>query len=467
MNSDMLLYATAELAVLLLCICAFLVYHVGNLKKLIKRLEAKVLELRGTVTATKQNARSKIQEVKNSFQEKTYLEFIDEQIELTREHHASQSPDRDIVLDLDTDIPEERQITALRHAFLVMEKEAQYASEDDKARVWPVIQAKLQQLIHFYRTAFQGGGGDAGASEADEMLLQELQNYKQRVENLDKFKKLFFDMEKQWSAARKEAEKYRAELLEMTQGLDNASAIQGVLDQYSNTYNELQNYIDSGTDLADGGSGEIVRRRETVSRDVADERKPPKSAVIITHQDEIVRLRKMMVDQHNIIAGLKQKLRESDVIEDKLATVDQLSRELDKQERMMRESETCIKLLEDELDQIRDHMQALQDENHELRSGTAQQSEQQVQEMIASHVAESRDMMSSIAQLEKDNKQLREQLAGGGSGAAGGGGDFDDAAEAERLRTKLTEVQQELLNLQTQHIELEERYIELKTTSMR
>ena len=74
MNSDMLLYATAELAVLLLCICAFLVFHVGNLKKMIKRLEAKVLELRGTITATKHNARAKIQEVKNNFQEKDHPE---------------------------------------------------------------------------------------------------------------------------------------------------------------------------------------------------------------------------------------------------------------------------------------------------------------------------------------------------------------------------------------------------------
>src|SRR5262245_36229217 len=126
MNSDMLLYATAEIAVLLLCICAYLVFHISNLKKLIKRLEAKVLELRGTINATKQNAKAKIQEIKNNFQEKTYLEYIDAQIDATREHHASQSPDRDIVLDLDTDIPEERQIAALRHAFLVMEKEAQY-----------------------------------------------------------------------------------------------------------------------------------------------------------------------------------------------------------------------------------------------------------------------------------------------------------------------------------------------------
>jgi hypothetical protein len=461
MNSDMLLYAIAELAVLLLCICAALIFHVRNLKKLIKRLEAKVLELRETIGATKQNAKAKIQEIKNNFQEKTYLEFIDAQIELTREHHASQSPDRDIVLDLDTDIPEERQITALRHAFLVMEKEAQYASEDDAAMVWPVIRAKLQQIIHFYRTAFQGAGGDDGPSEPDEMLLQELQNYKQRVENLDKFKKLFFDMEKQWNAARKEAEQYRARLVEMTQGLDNAGAIENVLNQYTNAYNDLQNFIDSGADLADGGTGE-VRKREPVSVDIVDERKAPETKVIITHQDEIVRLRKMMVEQHNIIAGLKQKLRESDTTEDKLAAVDQLSRELDKQERMMRESETCIKLLEDELDQMRTQMHALEEENKELRGSSSQQSEQEVQEMIASHVAESRDMMSSIAQLEKENKQLREQVAAGG----GGGGDFDDA-EAERLRTKLAEVQQELLNLQTQHIELEERYIELKTTNMR
>jgi hypothetical protein len=465
MNSDMLLYATAELAVLLLCICAALIFHVRNLKKLIKRLEAKVLELRETIAATKQNAKSKIQEIKNNFQEKTYLEYIDEHIELTREHHASQSPDRDIVLDLDTDIPEERQIAALRHAFLVMEKEAQYASEDDAAMVWPVIRAKLQQIIHFYRTAFQGAGGNGnGPSEPDEMLLQELQNYKQRVENLDRFKKLFFDMEKQWNAARKEAEQYRAQLLEMTQGLENAGAIEDVLNQYSNAYNDLQNFIDSGADLADGGTGEVVRKRETASVEITDERKPPETKVIITHQDEIVRLRKMMVEQHNIIAGLKQKLRESDTTEDKLAAVDQLSRELDKQERMMRESETCIKLLEDELEQMRTQLHTLEQENNELRGNASQQSEKEVQEMIASHVAESRDMMSSLAQLEKENRRLREELAAGGGG--GGSGDFDDA-EAERLRTKLAEVQQELLNLQTQHIELEERYIELKTTNMR
>jgi len=467
MNSDMLLYATAELAVMLLCICAFLVFHVRSLKKLIKRLEAKVLELRETIGATKQNAKAKIQEIKNNFQEKSYLEYIDEQIELTRDHHASQSPDRDIVLDLDTDIPEERQITALRHAFLVMEKEAQYASEDAAEKAWPVIRAKLQQIIHFYRTAFQGSGSGAAAvaSEADEMLLQELQNYKQRVENLDKFKKLFFDMEKQWNAARKEAEQYRAQLLEMTQGLENAGAIEDVLNQYTDTYNNFQNYIDSGSDLADGGTGEVVRQREVKKEEIVDQRKAPETKVIITHQDEIVRLRKMMVEQHNIIAGLKEKLR-TDSTEDKLAAVEQLSRELDKQERMMRESETCIKLLEDELDQVRAHMQVLQDENNQLRGDEGpQQSEQEVQEMLASHVAESRDMMTSIAQLEKDNKQLRDQLAKGGGSA--GGGDSDDAAEAERLRTKLADVQQELLNLQTQHIELEERYIELKTSSIR
>lgn len=464
MNSDMLLYATAELAVMLLCICVFLFFHITHLKKLIRRLEAKVLELRQTIVNTKQNAKSKIQEIKNSIEEKSYLDYIEQQIESTRDHHASQSPDRDIVLDLDTDIPEERQIAALRHAFLVMEKEAQYASEDDAQAVWPVIRTKLQQIIHFYRTAFQGGGESAVAAEPDEMLLHELQNYKQRVENLDKFKKLFFEMEKQWNAARKEAEKYRAQLLDMTQGMENFGAIEAVLDQYTNAYSDLQDHIEVGADLAEGGTGERRQKRESGAT-VVDERKPLETKVIITHHEEISRLRKMMVDQHNIIAGLKQKLRGSDVIEDKLAAVEQLSRELDKQERMMRESETCIKLLEDEVAETHRQMQQLQDENNELRAGGSQNSEQQVQEMLAGHVAESRDMMTTISQLDKENKALKERLASGGGG--GGGSDLDDAAEAERLRTKLSDVQQELLNLQTQHIELEERYIELKTSSMR
>lgn len=462
MNSNMALYVTAELAVLLLFICAFLLFHIRSLKKLISRLEAKVLELRNTVVATKNNAKSKIQEVKSSFREKTYLDYIEQQIDATKDHHASQSPDRDIVLDLDTDIPEERQIAALRHAFLVMEKEAQYAAEDDSAAVWPIIHAKLQQIIHFYRTAFQGSAAataETATSEPDEMLLMELQNYKQRVENLDKFKKLFFDMEKQWDAARRDAERYRAQLSELTQGHENAGAIERVLDQYASAYNELQSHFDDGADLADGGDA----RRRRAERDVDNRRPVAEPKVIITHQDELVRLRKMMVDQHNIIADLKNKLRENTESEDQLMAVEQLSRELEKQERLMRESETCIKLLEDELHEVRTELMQAKRENTQLHEKQSSRSEKEVEEMIAGHVAESRDMMTTIAQLDRENKQLKERLAKGGGSAADGG----DAEETERLRTKLGEVQQELLNLQTQHIELEERYIELKTSSMR
>jgi len=462
MNSNMVLYVTAELAVVLLFICAFLLLHIRGLKRLLSRLEAKVLELRNTVVATKSNAKSKIAEVKSSFREKTYLDYIEEQVGATKEHHASQSPDRDIVLDLDTDIPEERQIAALRHAFLVMEKEAQYASEDDAAAVWPVIHAKLQQIINFYRTAFQTSTGTAEPvhSEPDEMLLMELQNYKQRVENLDKFKKLFFDMEKQWDSARRDAERYRAQLAELTQGHENAGAIERVLDQYAGAYNELQANFEEGSDLIDGGSGSR-RKREAIEVDSRSVAAEPK--IIITHQDELLRLRKMMVDQHNIIADLKNKLRGNGDIEDKMEAVEQLSRELEKQERLMRESDTCIKLLEGELQEVRTELSQIQRENKDLRGKQSSRSENEVEEMIAGHVAESRDMMTTIAQLDRENKQLKDRIANGGGGAV----DAGDQEEAERLRSKLSEVQQEFLNLQTQHIELEERYIELKTSSMR
>ena len=38
----------------------------------------------------------------------------------------------------------------------------------------------------------------------------------------------------------------------------------------------------------------------------------------------------------------------------------------------------------------------------------------------------------------------------------------DDSEDTEQLKTKLSELQQEMLNLKTRHIELEERYLELK-----
>lgn len=492
MDSNMLLYAVSEVAVLLLCICIYLLFHLKSLKKLVAQLEEKILTLRETITATKKKAQSLIAEARDAGVS-TYVDFIETQLSNTRDYHQMQSPDRDIVLDLDVEVELERQVAALRNAFLVSEKEASYAGDEDNPS-WDVLKAKLEQLINFYQHAFNSDSvvGE-GAGEVDEAALaqlqteleqlqEELNNYKKRVGNLEKFKKLFFDMEGKWSAAKAEADDYYQQLKARAKELDAGEDFDQLLESYANSYSSLDLSFEDGR-IIEGGGGS-----DSESRDVEGGERPVRTEkVYIKNQDEVDRLRDMMANQHGIIAQLKQKLRDSSkeerTEEEKDSLLDEMSEQLDKQERFLKESETCIQLLEDELDGAQAQIKELGDalakfqgeiagaasggeaaqEGEKAASGDGP-SEKEIEELVAGYITESRDMLNTISLLEQENQQLKEQLENGDfAGDSSSSGSSDDA---EELRTKLSEVQQELLNIQTQHIELEERYIELKTSTM-
>ncbi len=108
------------------------------------------------------------------------------------------------------------------------------------------------------------------------------------------------------------------------------------------------------------------------------------------------------------VAGLKedadnQKKLISELLAKKDAAESEVSikvEELKKLERYLQESEVCIKLLEDEID--------------ELHKGSSEnQDSKQIDEMkklIQNFTRESSEMLASIESLEGDNERLREQL---------------------------------------------------------
>ncbi len=475
-------YAMGELALLLLCICIYLLMHIRSLKSLIAKLEEKITSLRNTIALTKENAKQLIQDARG-LDAKAYVDYIEDQLENTRNYHLEQSPDKDIVLDLDIEVSIERQAAALRHAFLIAEKEANYAGDEDEPS-WEVIRLKLEQIISFYEHAFSQEEGeelgeklegeaeeevtadepvpeDAAPSEELNRLQEELNNYKKRVDNLEKFKKLFFDMENKWDTARKEAQGYYDQLKAMAAKMESGEDFNNVLDSYSRSYELFDDSFAEGRSI-EGGSVRVEDSIDDQTRPVGT------TQIIVSNKEEVERLRSMMYNQHEIISELKRQLRESESEEDKAQIVDNMTEELEKQERFLKESETCIQLLEEELSAAHKEAEQLSTELKALKAGgvdgavvsSGGRNEEEVNEMIEGYVSESREMLNSISILEQENQQLKDQLAMGDIGGEA------SSEEANTLRDKLSEVQQELLNLQTQHIELEERYIELKTSMM-
>ena len=475
MDSNMLLYAFGELALLLLCICIYLLFHVRGLKKLVGKFEDKVVQLRKTITLTRENAKKLINQAREEGSS-SYIDFIEEQIEATRSFHQSQSPDRDIVLDLDADVSIERQSAALRHAFLVAEKEASYAGEEDGPS-WEVLRFKLEKIINFYQHAFGAKEANAsdpeefteedffkGASQEHEQLKEELNNYKKRVENLEKFKKLFFELESKWGTAREEAENHHNVLQEKVAQLDIGEDLVQILDQYARTYDSLGASFSEGQ-LIDGGerSSQLIREIESNVLSTAND------------NEKVSRLISFMAEQQENISELKRKLSSCITLEEKDKIIDDMTVQFEKQERFLKESEDCINMLDGELSEARKQVSKLSQELEELQANVAESSgasissssevqSEEIDERINKYVEESRDMLNTISLLEQENQQLKNQIDSGNTGNHSNGSDNNE--ESQGLQMKLSDVQQELLNLQTQYIELEERYIELKTSSL-
>lgn len=257
-DSNILMYITGELAILLLVICTFMIFHASNLKKLIRKLEEKILALRQSLGKSRKETKNALKRLaeKEKIKPIKFLEYLDAEIHGTRDHHQSLNPDRDIVLDISPDAPLDRQAASLRHAFLIAEKEARYAGGEDESS-WDVLQAKLQQIIQFYESAHPAPEPEPEIEEEPELEVQgddtaheeEIKNYKKRIENLERFKKLFFDMESKWEASKQQADEYHQQLLAMGKDLGAGEDFDEVLDRYSKAFDEVGNLIEEGGHL--------------------------------------------------------------------------------------------------------------------------------------------------------------------------------------------------------------------------
>ena len=166
---NLLFFIAVQLAVVLLIICGFLIYHMGRQRGLIKKLEERIIDLRESLSVSHADVKSAQQELSSQQQTMTkdFVECLDDEIDSTVEYHQELNPTQDIVLDIALDSPLERQATALRYAFLIADKEARYAGEEGVSS-WQVLQTKLQQIVQFHESA-AAAVPESGNDELDKL----------------------------------------------------------------------------------------------------------------------------------------------------------------------------------------------------------------------------------------------------------------------------------------------------------
>ncbi|HRH76880.1 MAG TPA: hypothetical protein PK129_05980, partial [Cellvibrionaceae bacterium] len=155
---------------------------------------------------------------------------------------------------------------------------------------------------------------------------------------------------------------------------------------------------------------------------------------------EIIRLRNVTVDQHRTINELQEKLSRATNEEQRANVIKDLQTELQKQSRYMQESETCIKLMEEELRNANKEIEQLR-----VRAAQVGQFRTRLKELQSAEEANQHIIQS----LKQDNRRLNQKIK-----------TISEAAPEDNNETRA--LRRELTTFKAKYAELEERYLDLK-----
>lgn len=408
----LILAVAVEVYAAILLATLVLLWHSRKQKNLIRRQQEKMLTLIGEI---KKNTPTRAVPPG-----KSYKQLLNDALEITQTHFGQLAPERDINQIQLSDLPTEQAIVAMRYAFLRAE-ELGTTETPDKARYWEIFQQALAPLL---------ASADSATSDNNE----ELETYKKRVENLEKFKKLFFELEEQWKNAQDTAQDYYAQLSVLAGELDDQEHFTSLLDNYHNTYQGFGHHLAHTSNQLD----------------------IPKTINIIRHDpraaEEIIKLRNVAADQYRVINNLQRKLEEAKSDQEKSLVVHELEQQLQRQIRFVQESDTCIQLLEEELASANEKI--AQQEQKLENDQVLTEENQRIKETLQSFTLESKDLLSNLDALEHENENLKNNLESLGKNPLS-----DDTGDN---KAKLQKVQADFISLQKQYADLEEKYLSLK-----
>lgn len=416
--SNYTIVAAIEIYILLIIIGVVLFFRARKQRQLIRRQHEKLQHLVALLR------KLKLPSAPLLTGGSTYKTYINAQLMATRNRYAGVSPDTDITTVSTSTGSLPQRALALRQKFLVAEEAAIIKGDGALKLDWEVFERTLTNSMNLVEL-----------DTSDDELV----NLNKRVENLEKFKQLFFDMEKKWQDAQTQAREYFNQLAMMAEGVSDQDQFLDILDKYQKVYSEIDEAFD------DGHNGIVNNPLLPIDQQVKININPLSTA-------EIYKLRTVAADQHRIINQLQRKLEQAITAEDKAVVITELQQQLQRQTRFVQESETCVKLLEEELsvatEKVNKQQQQLQ------ASAEIARENERIKETLQKFTLESKSLMASIVDVEKENEvlkiklqQLQAQVSTSSSPQS------QDAAK---------NLQSDFLALKNQYVELETKYLDLK-----
>jgi len=434
MKPDIIIFLIAGEAILLLfAVCIFLILRNRTLKHLTDRLKTRLKELMDSLKTALENSvvaseplepkplESK-DEPTTSDDKKTYLEWVEDQIDNTATFHKQLESTQDITQDITPSNALPNRTAALRNAILFAEKET-LTQSTDKEPDWEILQRHYQHIFDSQKDPQDEDDDNKAINKAkNDAIKDELANARKRIDNLEKFKQLYFELEDKWQECKSEAQKHFTELSQMADSAGDTLAFEESLKRYHDAYNTISPLIESGLDDALASP--------------LQENIPTK----LDRSAEIQRLKQVAAEQHQLIHELQQKLYETNAHESSDSIVSDLEEQLTKQERFLNEAETCVQLMEDELGVANTELNSLRPKIAGLLHIKA--------ELLQTR-KERDEFEFKLSALDTENRKLRKKVQ------ESSGSSKDDAIESIKLRKTLT-------MMESKYNDLEEKFLDLK-----
>ncbi len=277
------------------------------------------------------------------------------------------------------------ELTALENS-----NEPAVAWEKVKSELMPLIQNFLQPVLAA-QSSEQSGGGTDNIQHIQEQLAEA----QQRIDNLQQFKKLYFNLQKNMAEQIAELEPLNQKIVDLVQGSENQAAIMAI------TEKNKTHYISMGQLL--GMDKEQHHDSVSDSMDYSD-------VLISERKNEIKRLKSQISQQFEEIWKLQSSLSgQSGAAPDPQA----LQAGVDTFSRQLKDAELCIETMDMEIQTLTSEINRLEKQLEQQQGGSEADSglaQQERDDMIARFAQESKEMMSCITGLEDSTQEQSETI---------------------------------------------------------
>lgn len=427
--TELLILAATQLALVIACVITGLILYTLKLKAKLRGNDSPA----PTEDTTSEDASQEDQ----SLQPWQYEEFLNEEIEKTKQlYHmfAGHEGEPNVSANMAPKI----QAIGIRFQYLLAERNALKASLELKD-YWQNLEEPIIKLAKSLTPEQIEPENDIVQEELD-MLENALREAESKNSELKHYKTAFLDLQKKWNNACPNQNAIHQQLKAMTAEADNKEALHTQLDGYH------QYFTDAGSIFAEENSAQT----------------PPPATGDKNYDQNLNNLHNITLEQSRTIAKLKgeiEKMKNAPGVD--IKQIENYTAHTERLEAMLNESSTCIELLETELEASQDTVKGLMERLEEEDTGVQRNDMQMIIEQFTN---DSQNMMNTLQMLEEENEQLRssiEQPASPDELSEAANDTISLSQGSEELKDQLKAKTEDLLNLQTEFNDLEQRYLAL------